>query len=430
MFTLVLVPMFGLMGLVSDVGYMYFIKSSAQTAAQAAASAAIISFKSSVSGSGFACGDPNVTCASSPTVCAANVTTPSTPVEKGCAYGMAHGFDSTNTWVSYQTGVGGQPPTASGIGYTSYWVTFRAGRRVPQLFSAVLGNTSGMVIARATAALTGASDCIYALNPTIDGAVQVNGTASLTASCGIYVNSNSATALGTNGGGTLVATEYDVVGGVDTHYNLTPSANTGAAPITDPLSGLVPPRTAPYTCDYFNYNPPNGSAPVLNPGVYCGGLNVQNDTWTLNPGIYVIVGGGVHTQSANSTLNGNGVMIYNTFGATTNHGTLSYSPIDINANSHVTLRAATSGTYADILFFEDHAAPAANDSYGGGSTAVYEGVIYAPKAAVSFYGNSSANTSNTILVGDTIRIVGTADFHDDYSALPTGSPLQRIVVVE
>jgi len=44
MFTLALVPIFGMMGSVTDIGYMHFIKESAQTAAEAAAQAAIIDF--------------------------------------------------------------------------------------------------------------------------------------------------------------------------------------------------------------------------------------------------------------------------------------------------------------------------------------------------------------------------------------------------
>jgi len=39
MVTFALIPMFGIMGLVVDFGYMHFVKMSAQTAAEAAAQA-------------------------------------------------------------------------------------------------------------------------------------------------------------------------------------------------------------------------------------------------------------------------------------------------------------------------------------------------------------------------------------------------------
>ncbi len=430
MLTLALVPMFGMIGMVSDFGYMHFVKMSAQTAAEAAAQAAIIEFHASVSGTNFSC-STTVVCASTPTACPASITTPANSIQRGCMYAAQHGFQSTgNQLVTYQTGTGSTPPTAPGSGTAAYWVTFRVVQRVPQMFSAILGYPNGLVAARSTAMLMGASDCIYALNPTQSGAFQVGGTANLTSSCGIYVNSNDPSALGTNGGGSVSAPEYDVVGGANTHYNLTPNPNTGAPPTSDPLANLAAPATAPYHCDHINYSAGNWTNPTLSPGVYCGGIDVGNNTYTLSPGNYILVGGGLHTQSSNSTINGTGVMIYNTLGATDTSGTFSYSPINIAANSNVSLIAPTTGTYAGILFFEDRSAPASSDTYGGGSTAVYQGTIYARNAAVTMYGNSSVNTQYTMLVADTISMVGTTAFNNNYSSLLGGSPIQRIALLE
>jgi len=63
MVTFALIPMFGMLGLVADFGYMHFVKMSAQTAAEAAAQAAIISYHETVGGS-----NPN---AATPEWCAA-----------------------------------------------------------------------------------------------------------------------------------------------------------------------------------------------------------------------------------------------------------------------------------------------------------------------------------------------------------------------
>jgi hypothetical protein len=422
MFTLALVPMFGLMGLVADIGYMHFIKMSAQTAAQAAASAAIIDLKSG--GSGSWC------CSNTATTCPQNITTPSSSLERGCMYAQKHGFNSTNQWVTYQAGAGSTPPTATGSGTASNWVTFRVIQRVPQLFSAVTGNTSGLVAARSSASLIGASDCIFALSPTAPNAIQVSGSASLTASCGIYVNSSDSAALGSNGGGTISATEYDVVGGVETHYNLTPNPTTGVSPITDPLASLPVPASAPYTCTKTDYSP-KGNV-TLDPGVYCGGIQVgSNSTYTLNPGRYILVGSGLSTQSTNSNIKGDNVFIYNTFDPTSNKSSIkNYGPIDISAGSTVDLKASNTGTYAGILIFEDRNAPASSDDYGGNSDTVYQGTIYAKKAAVKMHGTSQTNSMYTIVVADTINIVGTADFKNNYSLLPTGSPVTKVAVVE
>ncbi len=258
MFTLAMVPIFGMMGLVTDIGYMHFVKMSAQTAAEAAAQAAIIDFHATVGGASFSCGGSNVTCSANPTTCPSNITTPANSIEHGCMYAQQHGFNGANQWVTYQAGAGGAPPSVSGISSSSYWVTFRVVQKVPTIFSAVLGNTSGLVAARSSAAVTGASDCIYALNAHQSGALSVGGTAQLTSACGIFVNSDSTTALGSNGGGTISAPEYDVVGGVNTHYLLTPAPNTHVFPITDPLASLPAPPALRIPATITTTVPPTG----------------------------------------------------------------------------------------------------------------------------------------------------------------------------
>ena len=430
MLTLALVPLFGMIGLVTDFGYMHFIKMSAQTAAEAAAQAAIIDFHASNAGSNYTCGSGGVVCAGTATTCASNITTPANSLEHGCMYAQKHGFNGSNQWVTYQAGVSGIPATVSGVSAASYWVTFIVMQKVPTMFSAVLGNMSSLVAARSSAALLGASDCIFALSPNASGAVNASGTAAITSACGIMVDSSSASALSTNGTATISAPEYDVHGGVSTHSPLSPTPNTGVAPVSDPLAGLAAPASAPYHCDYINYNAASWSNPTLSPGVYCGGINVKNNVYTLTTGTYILVGGGLSTQNSNSFIVGNGVTFYNTYGTTTNSGTYTYSPINLSANSGVTLTAPNTGAYAGILIFEDRGAAENYDTYGGGSTAVYQGVIYAPHADITMYGNSSVNCKYTMVVANTVSLVGTTAFNNDYSLLPTGSPIQRVVLLE
>jgi Putative Flp pilus-assembly TadE/G-like len=432
MVTLALIPLFGMLGLVTDVGYMQFVKMSAQTAAEAAAQAAIISYHETVGASNAVCGTGGVVCSGDPSTCPSNITTPTNAIEHGCMYAQNHGFNSANKWVTYQAGVGSVPPTAPGVGTASYWVTFRVIQRVPQMFSAVLGNPSGIVAARSTTAVIGASDCIYALNRShsVIG-LSVGGTASLVSSCGVYVNSSNDCAISTNGNGSILsAPEYESVGGTCTQNPLTPTPTTGLAPASDPLAALPVPASAPYTCDHIGTFSSNNDTDVY-PGVYCGGIHVGNATFNFHAGTYILVGGGLSTQSNNSHITSTGgVTFYNTFGATTNSSNYSYSPIQIGATSTVSLIAPTSGTYAGILFFEDRNSPAANDDYGGGSTAVYQGIIYAKNAQVTMYGNSSVSTAYTMLVADTIRMVGTSGFNNNYSSLLSGSPIQQTIMVE
>lgn len=421
------IPIFGMIGLVSDIGWMHFLKKSAQAAADAGANAAILQFQATVSGSSFVCGAPGVVC-QDPTACPADITTPANPLQNACLYAVQNGFSTarSNQSVTVAANVTSPPPTAPGVFSASYWVTVRVSQQVPQLFSAVLGNTTGMIAARATAAVSPSTNCIYALDPAASGAVTVGGTASLTASCGVYVNSSNATALTTNGTAILSATEYNVVGGVSVHAPLNPTPNLGAPPLTrDPLYNLPAP-TVPAGCDYTNYKVNAWATPTLSPGVYCGGISIINGTATFSPGVYILKGGGLTTQDTNSHAVGAGVMFYNTYDATHPYG-----PIDLNANSTVSLSAPTSGTYAGILFFQDRTVTGTpSETFGGGSTAKYEGTIYEPKSNITFSGNASLNAAYTILVANQISMVGTSYLDDDYSSLPGGTPIKQVGLVE
>jgi hypothetical protein len=194
------------------------------------------------------------------------------------------------------------------------------------------------------------------------------------------------------------------------------------------------PASAPYTCDHLAADLPNGDSDMY-PGVYCGGIKVPNATYTFRgPGTFILVGGGLSTQSANSIIKSTGgVTFYNTFGATPNSSPnyYSYSGIQIGAASTVSLTAPTSGTYAGILFFDDRNSPVGtSDNYGGSGDVVYQGTIYARNAKVTMSGSASINTAYTMLIADTINLTGSSIFNNDYSSLLTGSPIQKTVMVE
>src|SRR2546430_11678754 len=88
--TVVLIPMFGLMGLAVDLGWMEFTKKSAQAAADAAAMATLLQFQSTTFSTDFACGAGGVIC-QSPTSCATLTTG---YLHTGCNYAALNGFSS------------------------------------------------------------------------------------------------------------------------------------------------------------------------------------------------------------------------------------------------------------------------------------------------------------------------------------------------
>src|SRR5215813_13959597 len=86
LFTLGLTTMFGMVGLVSDVGYAYYRKQTAQAAAQAAAMASVKAAFASSSGS-FQCGSSHVSCYASEYTCPSVISGYGNDnIEKGCLY--------------------------------------------------------------------------------------------------------------------------------------------------------------------------------------------------------------------------------------------------------------------------------------------------------------------------------------------------------
>jgi len=436
MTTLALIPMFGIIGLAVDLGWMEFTKKSAQTAADAAVMAALLKFQSTSYSTDFTCGVGGVVC-QAPTSCSPAM---GNHLDSGCLYAQLNGFTSSgNQYVTMQSGVG-VPPTATGVQSSAYWVTARVNQSVPQLFSAVLGNANGLVSARATAALNPARDCIYVMDPAGSDAIHMNGTPSLTSSCGVYINSNNPTALLGVGTPILTASEIDIVGNYSFAGTLNPNPpSTGIAQMGDPLANLPAP-SVPAGCDHTNYvvNPPGpGGTDTLSPGVYCGGISVKNGTAAFTPGLYIMKGGGLSTQDTNSHITGTGVTIYNTYDPTSSDPHINtYSPINIVAGSTSTLSAPTSGTYAGVLIFEDRSITTTScggsictDNFGGGAAGAYTGIIYGPKSLMNFYGNSSL-TTYTVIVAYRMAMNGTTAINNDYSSLPTGNPIKVTALVE
>jgi hypothetical protein len=168
MVTVSLFLMCGMLGLVVDLGWSYFTRKSAQLAVDSAALAAVRMARNGAPSDSISCGVNNISCAAAPQDCSA---TSSGNLRSACVYAASAGFSSSDVMqkvtvqasdaataptVAENCGQSGalvrHPPTAGCVN-TFYWVTVRASRRIPQLFSAILGNTEMTSGARATAAV-------------------------------------------------------------------------------------------------------------------------------------------------------------------------------------------------------------------------------------------------------------------------------------
>jgi Flp pilus assembly protein TadG len=429
MATMALFMLFGIMGLAIDLGWSYYRKQVAQTAADSAALAAAVVAENSSGTNVITCGLYNVLCQSTPTACPTVTGSPANNIQNGCLYAKANGFtNSGNQTVTMASSASGTAPNPIQFSIL-YSVTATVGETNPQLFSGLAGNTNGKIQAVATAEVVQLPlpYCIYALNQTVSQAVYVTGSNSSINSpdCGIADNSSSSTALVVSGNAQIRTGFIKIVGGyqIQGQSVLSPTPVTGVGAITDPLVNLADPPT-PSSCDQTNYNksqpPTGGGAWQLTPGTYCGGINIGGQVSAVfAPGIYYIYGGGITFQNNSGTITNTttggigGVMFFNTDG----HGiaglpTSNYAPLLITGQTNVTLNAPTSGTYSGVLFFKDRLVSSSNntDSIQATDKPNLTGTLYFPGDNLTFTGQSgvgiSTGTNNPAIIADTFTVNG------------------------
>ena len=194
------------------------------------------------------------------------------------------------------------------------------------------------------------SPSLFVLNPTAAGALTLSGNASIKIPGAVVVDSNSTTAISASGNAQLTASVIDVGGGFQKSGN----ASFSPAPIrgvsaSDPLAALPTPASRSDQLRHLNLSG-NSQTTTINPGIYSQITVSGNARLTLNPGIYIIEGGGL-TVTGNASISGTGVMIYNAGSNYPGSGG-NFGGITLSGNGTFNLTAPTTGTYAGILIFQ------------------------------------------------------------------------------
>jgi hypothetical protein len=318
------------------------------------------------------------------------------------------------------------PPSSGAYLANSKYLEVIVARPVATFFMRILTLSSVSVSARAVGGLTASPYCIVALDPSVAGALTLQGSATVNMpGCGVMVDSNNSLALTIGNASCLTASAISVVGNYTSGGCIpSPQPNVSADFVYDLFATLAAPAVG--ACQYNNTKVNTDT--VLSPGVYCGGIDIVSSghTITLNPGTYILNGGGLRASGGN-TLQGTGVTFYNTVTAGQ-----SYSDVSIQGNSTLRLSAPTSGPMEGILFFQDRNIPTtstAGDRLSGDSNSFMDGAIYVPSGKITYAGNSSL-TGYTNIVAKTIEFSGSSTVRSDYSTLTNGAPFRAGALVE
>lgn len=430
---LALVVILAILGLAVDMGYLRYTKRQLQTAADAAAMAGAAELPF---------GD--VTSAAK-TDSASN--------------GFTDGTNGATVTVN-------NPPLSGQHVGDSLYVETVVAKSTSTFFAKAFGVTTVSLQARAVAHLGSGNNCIFALDPDASGALSVDASASISSQCGIVVESSSGSALSCGSLASVSAPSIGVVGGVqDSLCGINPNPVTGirVPNPSDPLAYLPTPSVGSCTFGsqqtYTSKNSPASEPSTLNPGVYCGGINIQPGAYVVfNPGVYILVStGGVGNGNGNGGVgngNGNGnkkitggltidigsnvstntstspygVMFYN-YGPA---GGINFNFTSFQSGNQVSLSAPTTGTYQGLLFFQDPGNTNAAQIIGSSSyNTSLQGSYYFPTASVVFAFDGTVTYD--VLVADEIRFANltfgvgqftSSGFTNDYSSLASGSPVK------
>jgi hypothetical protein len=274
---------------------------------------------------------------------------------------------------------------------------------------------------------------IYPAVPGTDGGyVHVNSSCGSGATGDDYCDtSGGSSALKLDGGGTLTSPGVYIVGSCKNSGTITtPTLDEGSVLIGDPLSELPPVTFGPPGAWCGTPGDPgviqtteagaegckfkdNGATYNLSPGVYYGGWKVtgKDVILHLDPGIYVIAGGGISIGATGTISSVSGpsgpapVMIFGTddpfYAATCKAGggtpDQCQDKLSFNADTDLLLHGMATGPYKGILIWQDGKGSGVTGSpnldvvLGGQSSLSLTGTIYDPRGVVTLAGGSTGS---------------------------------------
>ena len=243
------------------------------------------------------------------------------------------------------------------------------------------------ISARAVAEIVGNGDyCVLALENTNTPGIPIGGNAQVNLGCGMMSNAPSTTSIIANGSSFVTASPVAAVGNVPPgNYATGTVRQEYALPLRDPYRNVPDPNI---TVNGSVSNVGSNQTRTLNPGTYSS-MDIQGNA-TLNPGTYFITSD--IRIGSQARVTGNGVtFVFTARNAASNTGSI--ATVNINGGAQLNLTAATSGTYAGILMYQDRrASNMATNIINGNSNSVLQGALYFPRQELQMNGTSGMNT--------------------------------------
>jgi len=247
-------------------------------------------------------------------------------------------------------------------------------------FGGLFGQSQRKVSAESTATYMAnrPSGCLIALDESASSGIYMQGAAKVSApGCGVWSNATGASSIHMRGSPSLRGKEVCAEGASGNAVSrIYPELTTDCGKATDPYAGRL--DGIPTSCDHTDFAfEKKAKEAELEPGVYCGGLEIKGLEVSLKPGLYVIKNGPLVITS-NASVVGYGVSIVLTG---------EDAALDMQGSPDVTLTAMTTGELAGIALAVTDSGKEAESEMQGSPKLTVTGSIYMPDQRFGLQGN-------------------------------------------
>jgi Flp pilus assembly protein TadG len=251
--------------------------------------------------------------------------------------------------------------------------------------------------------------CVLAVNRQMPRALEIYGNSVFNVSnCAVQTNSSNGSAMKQYGRAEGRARQFGVSGGYEGSA-WSPLPNTGVETIADPFRNLPAPQAGP--CVTGVDQRLQQANVTLDPGTYCGGLDIKTHSRVrLNPGIY-IMHEGLFQVGSQAVVEGEDVLIVFS-------GADSY--LYMNGGATLRLTSPRSGAYMNMQMMSDRSLTGSRrgqewSTILGGARLEFDGTLYLPEHQLWVSGSQHqavvvGRSPGMIAVADTFWVQGNAVF--------------------